>query len=132
MKQINFSTSKGEFLVVDMEQDGVLDKYDGTPFEYMLPLKEITEDEAAEIVDGFDKIPNDVPNNIQYCKLLLQSLIKSKDLFLYENPLPKPENYDLWAKYGDFTQYGKTLTIDCLRWKEAEEKTYYNPFIFKL
>ena len=42
----------------------------------------------------------------------------------------KLKHYDLWAKYGDFTQYGKTLTQECLKWKEAEEKTFRNPLIF--
>jgi len=31
-----------------------------------------------------------------------------------------PIHYDLWAKYGDYTQYGKALTRECLEYKDAE------------
>ena len=58
------------------------------------------------------------------------SAVESKEKFWLENPIEKPKYYELWAKYGDFTQYGKTLTEKCLKWQEAEEKTFRNPLIF--
>lgn len=46
------------------------------------------------------------------------------DLGLYAvNPYKKPENYELWEKYGSFTQYGESLTIHSLLWQSAESKT---------
>ena len=60
----------------------------------------------------------------------LISAVESKEKFWLENPIEKPINYDLWAKYGDYTQYGKVLTEKCLKWQEAEEKTFKNPLIF--
>ena len=58
------------------------------------------------------------------------SAVESKEKSWLENPIGKPKNYDLWSKYGDFTQYGKKLTEESLKWKEAEEKTFRNPLIF--
>ena len=58
------------------------------------------------------------------------SAVESKGFYWLENPIGKPINYDLWAKYGDYTHYGKVLTEKCLKWKEAEEKTFRNPLIF--
>ena len=58
------------------------------------------------------------------------SAVESKGFYWLENHIGKPINYDLWAKYGDYTHYGKVLTEKCLKWKEAEEKTFKNPLIF--
>ena len=58
------------------------------------------------------------------------SAVESKEKFWLENTIEKPINYDLWAKYGDYTQYGKVSTEKCLKWQEAEEKTFKNPLIF--
>ena len=58
------------------------------------------------------------------------SAVESKGFYWLKNLIEKPVNYDLWAKYGDYTHYGKVLTEKCLKWKEAEEKTFKNPLIF--
>ena len=58
------------------------------------------------------------------------SAVESKGFFWLENPISRPRNYDLWAKYGDYTQYGIVLTEKCLKRQEAEEKTFKNPLIF--
>lgn len=41
------------------------------------------------------------------------------------NVLEEPKNYDLWCKYGDFTQYGKSLTKECKEYKEAKERIFF-------
>jgi hypothetical protein len=43
-------------------------------------------------------------------------------------PLDEPKNYDLWCKYGDFTQYGKSLTDICKPYKEAQDRVLFDGF----
>lgn len=48
------------------------------------------------------------------------------------NVLKEPENYHLWAKYGDFTQYGKSLTSVCKPYKQAKERVLFEGFKIKV
>src|SRR5690606_7581365 len=101
MKQLKFETSKGSFLLIDLPNIEEIEKelqifgHDqrltnddlNSYFRHFLPdfnksyeLSEITEEQASQIINNFDKIPNDVPNNIDYCKLSLKSLLKSKGI----------------------------------------------------
>lgn len=115
--------------------------YLGWKFEVICKGSELTEEIASELVEEHYmsgirsyEIYNDYRyNDARWLDNALESFIsavESKEKFWLENPIEKPINYDLWAKYGDYTQYGKVLTEKCLKWQEAEEKTFKNPLIF--
>ena len=108
-------------------------------FEFLCKGSELTEEIASELVDYWQNMANDgfvyenykdnIPKKLTAIKSFI-SAVESKEKFWLENPIEKPINYDLWYKYGDYTQYGKKLTKECLKWQEAEEKTFKNPLIF--
>ena len=108
-------------------------------FEFLCKGSELTEEIASELVEMeysvlYKKsffIDYDRPSLLlKFAKESFISAVESKEKFWLENPIEKPINYDLWYKYGDYTQYGKKLTKECLKWQEAEEKTFKNPLIF--
>ena len=108
-------------------------------FEFLCKDSELTEEIASDLVDYWQNMANDgfifenykdnIPKKLTAKKSFI-SAVESKEKFWLENPIEKPINYDLWAKYGDYTQYGKVLTEKCLKWQETEEKTFKNPLIF--
>ena len=108
-------------------------------FELLCKGSGLSEEIASELVDYwlnmynggfiFENYKDNIPKKLTAKKSFI-SAIESKKKFWLENPIEKPKHYDLWAKYGDYTQYGKVLTEKCLKWKEAEEKTFLNPLIF--
>ena len=108
-------------------------------FEFLCKGSELTEEIASELVDYWQNMANDgfvyenykdnIPKKLTANDSFI-SAVESKEKFWLENPIEKPINYDLWYKYGDYTQYGKKLTKECLKWQEAEEKTFKNPLIF--
>ena len=80
---------------------------------------EIKEEDAEKLFYN----PIDSTNLTHYANLRnLFSLLESE--IYWENPYKKPDNYNLWAKYGDFTQYGVGLTTESLKWNKAQEKTF--------
>ena len=110
-------------------------------YEFLCKGSELTEEIASELVEEHYmsgirsyEIYNDYRYNdarwIDYAKESFISAVESKEKFWLENPISRPRNYELWAKYGDYTQYGIVLTEKCLKWQEAEEKTFRNPLIF--
>ena len=98
-------------------------------YKFLCKGSELTEEIASELVDYWQNMANDgfifenYKDNL-HKKLTANdafiSAVESKEKFWLENPIEKPINYDLWAKYGDYTQYGKVLTEKCLKWQEAE------------
>ena len=107
--------------------------------EFLCKGSELTEEIASELVDFWQNMANDgfiyenYKTNLPKKKSAVESIIsavESKGFYWLENPISRPRNYELWAKYGDYTQYGKKLTEECLKWQEAEEKTFKNPLIF--
>ena len=108
-------------------------------YKFLCKGSELTEEIASELVEmeysGLYKksfyIDYDRPSLLlKFAKESFISAVESKGKFWLENPISRPRNYELWAKYGDYTQYGKTLTEKCLKWQEAEEKTFRNHLIF--
>lgn len=108
-------------------------------YKFLCKGSELTEEIASELVEMeysclYKKnfyIDYDRPSLLlKFAKESFISAVESKEKFWLENPIEKPKDYELWAKYGDFTQYGKILTEKCLKWQEAEEKTFKNPLIF--
>nr|WP_317633077.1 hypothetical protein [uncultured Flavobacterium sp.] len=96
MKKLEFETSKGRFVIkglnfIPLNCNGI-------------KLSEITEEQASEVVGSIKE---------------LHSLLKSKGIYLFENP------YGEW--FSDFKNAN-----DELDWQLAEQKTFYNPYIFKL
>ena len=109
-------------------------------YKFLCKGSELTEEIASELVDNFKLDFNKeicvFKDYINDCNRFSKSIpsfisaVESKGFYWFENPIKKPINYDLWTKYGDYTQYGKVLTEICLKWQEAEEKTFKNPLIF--
>ena len=108
-------------------------------YKFLCKGSELTEEIASELVEmeysGLYKksfyIDYDRPSLLlKFAKESFISAVESKGKFWLENPISRPRNYELWAKYGDYTQYGKKLTEECLKWQEAEEKTFRNHLIF--
>ena len=136
MKTLELKLKK-DVLIVDLE-DNEAEFINGN-YDFLCDGSELTEEIASELVDYWQNMANDgfifenykdnIPKKLTAKKSFI-SAVESKKKFWLENPIEKPKDYDLWAKYGDFTQYGKILTEKCLKWKEAEEKTFKNPLIF--
>lgn len=67
---------------------------------------------------------------IDYAKFLKQKL----EIWMFipcneqNEPLEEPEHYELWKKYGDFTQHGKELTKECLSYQKAKERVLFEGF----
>ena len=110
--------------------------YLGWKFEFLCKGSELTEEIASEFfeyddfLNHFELHIDTVPSIDKSALKLFIKIFESKKFHWLENPIEKPKHYDIWAKYGDYTQYGKKLTEECLKWQEAEEKTFKNPLIF--
>ncbi|MCF3107291.1 hypothetical protein LL912_00730 [Niabella sp. CC-SYL272] len=99
-------------------------------------LGEATEEVAAKMVEKMliDKWRNYLVHN-QYYEYLLNTAAESVCSLVeanvkLKNKISKPDNYELWARYGDYTQYGKSLTEECIKWQAEEETVFRNPFLF--
>lgn len=143
-KQIEFKTSKGTFILVDMPNNRIEEMVCG---QYMIDttssihykLSDITKDEASEIVDedndyGVRIFQNYQTTSMQYFDEQitaiesLHSLLKSKGVHLYENPVPEPEIQGGYTPDGDFLGgYDDQWIAD---YEEASQNTFYNPYIF--
>lgn len=139
MKKLEFETSKGNFVLLDVDYNSmtfvrILDTCTACLgseeiFDYTesFKLSEITEEKASEVVD--DKEGNSftdyevdpTENEGYYYKHTaiesLQSLIKSKGIHLYENP---------YKDVGLMPSYEQKL------YRDANYLTFYNPYLFKL
>lgn len=125
MKVLEFETSKGRFCVTDG-----YDCINGG-----IEIRNITEEQSREIVKQsiHTNLYAHYVENIEvntYCYISaiesLHSLLKSKGIHLFENPVPTPEyQCDNFGNGGMCESWINT-------YKTEEEKTFYNPFIFKL
>lgn len=113
MKTLEFETSKGKFRLVDEKDYMVFHSMIIENGFYYLELKEITEEQSSEIVSFEEEYNISLYSS---AKNKLHSLLKSKGIHLFENP------------YAD--KIGIT-DFDYHR-NKAEQKTFYNPYIFKL
>ena len=139
---------ESDFDYYELSENGIYFKvekgdryYLGWKFEFLCKGSELTEEIASELVKTtwihdkkilckYKNYNSEGDGSYFSAVKSFISAVESKEKFWLENPIEKPINYDLWAKYGDYTQYGKVLTEKCLKWKEAEEKTFKNPLIF--
>lgn len=162
MKNVEFSTSKGEYYLVDFPDassfagvvNGTIFYYRGPQnsenYAYPLALKkkvewigdprELTAEECEKIIDevwddfhygsgeGYYWIyPYNEDNEVvtESAKSSFLSLLKMYGV-LIENPLgekPEPDYKVLWGQEG-----GDAVQA----WKEAQEKVYKNPMMFKI
>lgn len=142
MKVLEFKTSKGEFVMVDLPIDvrsikysekGIWIKYEDdkewNPFldiergVFLInTLKQITEEQASEIVFRIGNHSNE--HLIPTAKELLHLLLKSKGIHLFENP---------YKAYNDIllSEVDNKKINDFKKWI-LEQKTFYNPYIFKI
>lgn len=135
MKTLELKLKK-DVLIIQPEETGNINYWvtiHSDEWEFICLGSELTEEIASELV--YEISYNQYKN---YKGLLcfnsavesFISAVESKGFYWLENPISRPRNYELWAKYGDYTQYGIVLTEKCLKWQEAEEKTFKNPLIF--
>ena len=137
MKQVIQITDKILGVIVDDEYTRfMIDEIDFYEGQFLLAAKEkgsysvIKSFDDKHIIHGTCTLPNYdfdfIYGTGSYDTMTLKMRIKKalNDLGLYAvNPYKKPENYELWEKYGSFTQYGESLTIHSLLWQSAESKT---------
>ena len=130
MKTLEFETSKGKFKIIDMPDEIRVNGWNGSividkenqisreKYEKGFYLRNATEEQANAIVD---KVMNNQHfQNYDFKEITdrwtksaiesLHSLLKSKGIHLFRNP----NNSDYFTN------------------RSTEEKTFYNPFIFKL
>ena len=130
MKTLEFETSKGKFKIIDMPDEIRVNGWNGSividkenqisreKYEKGFYLINATEEQANAIVD---KVMNNQHfQNYDFKEITdrwtksaiesLHSLLKSKGIHLFRNP----NNSDYFTN------------------RSTEEKTFYNPFIFKL
>lgn len=125
MKELKFETSKGEFLVVD----DVNDIGKNIPYDLVTKIgyiKNLTEEQASEVVESFTQEINNYTCHFNYVLNThditinsiesLHSLLESKGINLFENPY-KQVNKEYFNK---------------IHFEQSEQKTFYNPYIFKL
>lgn len=122
MKELKFTTSKGEFLLLD-GKDSITERLSELlkEYEHYSVVKEMTEEQFCEVFDSsihtslFAHYVKDVPVNIYCYKSGMESLstlVRSLGWYLWENPIPpfKERKSD---------------------WQEAESKTLYNPILLR-
>ena len=118
MKKLKFETSKSRFLLIDSKDAPSsfnrylrdIEKEFGVQLTTGYKLSEITELQASEIVFRIGHHSNN--HLIPTAKELLYSLLESKGVHLFKNPY--------------------VSKINPLEYKEAKEKTFKNPYIFKI
>ena len=133
MKTKLISTLKKDLLIVEAKDDNiawaiVFQKYGAKAVaDYTLLGKpdEIKEDDVLDLIERvFINYKDYSGKNRAFGSPInsFNSALESE--IFWENPFKKPDNYDLWSKYGEYTQYGVGLTTDSLKWHEAQEKTF--------
>lgn len=134
MNKIEFETSKGSFVLIDESELTKIDKIIVSNDNDFIKLSEITDKQASEVVDSFDLFGN---INVGYknyseeepvlntAKESLHSLLKSKGVYLFENPIIHPN--DMGIQPASFSWYLEQEN----QHNEAELKTFYNPYLFK-
>lgn len=134
MKVLEFETSKGKFKLIDMPEtiringwNGsiVIDELNQIPQEKYAKgfyLKNITEEQASEIVVKFEFCNN--------YKDELFTRLKSKGIHLFKNPFQytKTDNEEI----SDKMAMCRFVTKEETKSFREEQKTFYNPYIFKL
>lgn len=136
MKKLEFKTSKGKFILLDVDTDGLIKLPTDIEYQELGRVKDMTEEQFAEVVEMqriFNSTNHYCIDDIVYKNYIdyewmhspreyFQSLIISIGWYLFENPIKKYRHQyeQMIAKW----QY----EIDC---KEAESKTLYNPILLK-
>lgn len=138
MKIIELETSKGKFVLIDKNNDwcfgekfnyygknnfdalNIVNANESFSYSKSFKISEITEEQASEIVDFEDGCRM----LYGYAKNKLNSLLKSKGIYLYDNPYDLNEQLDCNC---DMCYQKLEDAFD-----ESEQKTFYNPYIFKL
>ncbi|AXF52600.1 MAG: hypothetical protein [Caudoviricetes sp.] len=155
MKKLNFETSKGKFVVVDMPEHkgkaiavallcnsnfGEKEFKDSTYLGY---ISELTEQQASEIVEEyFSTTTNEIDGYFDYrddtqtdCPIeSLHSIFELNGYYLFENPYGKeyPEIpiIEGSSRHKQIIEF--SFENQQRKWKEAQGKIFFNPIIFKL
>ena len=139
MKELKFTTSKGEFLLLD-GKDTITERLTELLKEYdhYAVVKEMTEEQFAEVVDKlewsdgyfmyyrYDKSVHSF-SETWTAKQSFESLVKSLGWYLWENPLQSsPATDDI-----SFYESVEDMELCKSKWLEAESKTLYSPILLK-
>lgn len=148
MRKFEFESNGSKWMLVDAQGEDVGISRVGInigkcfySIKEVVILKNITEEQASEVVSKVTfRIGEDV--DVYYKDYMkyssgttyiaiesLHSLLKSKGIHLYKNPYRDDwEELCTWG-HGCFAKYGKSSFE---LFTEAEEKTFYNPVLFKI
>lgn len=143
MKELQFSTSKGEFLLLD-GKDTITERLTELlkEYEHYAVVKEMTEEQFAEVVDKlewsdgyfmyyrYDKSVHDFAKTWT-AKDSFLSLVLSLGWYLWENPVETPHNLGLIDTYPTGSLLTDKNLDAALNWQEAESKTLYSPILLK-
>lgn len=135
MKKLEFKTSKGDFILIDIigEESAMyltsllLD--DESQIEVLGKVKNMTEEQFAEVVHYSEEFLGyiDYGGHTDYAtvetsKESFESLVKSLGWYLWENP----EGVS-YSKMNDSEMDYRSF----LSWHEAKSKTFFNPILLK-
>ena len=114
MKILKFKTKKGEFALVDIvpaKTGGI--KIENTFYSKLIcQLNKVNEQQAREVIDSYED------RSVKSSVVTLHNTLLRNGIFLFKNP---HGNISTCSEPGD-----------CNDWFKAEEKTFYNPYIYKL
>lgn len=138
MKVLEFETIKGRFKLIDMPEKVSVNGWNGSimidevnqisqeKYAKGFYLKNITEEQASSVMSKKDIAKYQGKMCSLNSVLGLNRFLESKGINLFNNPVPEPE-----YQFDNFGNGGM-----CESWinthQEAEQKTFYNPYIFKL
>lgn len=135
MKELKFSTSKGEFLLLD-GKDTITERLTELlkEYEHYAVVKEMTEEQFAEVVEHYNFGTKENPDigfrnytstafNIDTGSQSFSSIVRSKGWYLWENPVQVSI-----ASLSEKEQAYRQLDTD---WWGAESKTLYSPILLK-
>lgn len=140
MKKLQFSSNGKEWLLLDVRKelielnfDRIRLKVGGLDVKPIGLLNQITEEQASEVVehrvwtDGF-KVYHNYNGKQTFGTFTatdsLQSLLQSKGVHLFENPIKPPKTTVYRDAHYDIDEVEE--------FKLSEEKTFYNPVLFQI
>lgn len=145
MKKIEFKTSKGSFVLVDLSEVEAANYLTNVNANSIIGnIKGMTEERFAEVVDTAAFLANKVfyknygdfkaidfrdivENSFSSPRKSFESLVRSLGWYLLENPLDSTKY--LFEEGKDQNKF--FVRLPKRKWQEAESKTFYSPILLK-